>query len=52
MKQNDDATVDVEAAGAAGVPDAEQRAFKGFQHVLDNAAQIEVDHYIVYYTRE
>lgn len=33
------------------VPDAEKRAFQSFQVVLDNAKKIEVDHYLVYYTR-
>ena len=33
------------------MPDAEARAFESFQKILDNAQKIEVDHYLVYYTR-
>lgn len=32
--------------------DAEARAFSAFQAVLDNARNIQYDHYLLYFTRE
>lgn len=44
--------VDATSTEADDVLDAPQRAFAAFQNVLDNANKIEVDHWMVYYTRK
>ncbi|KAF8312368.1 hypothetical protein DL93DRAFT_2115004 [Clavulina sp. PMI_390] len=47
---NPDAKIESEAHESDDVPEAEKRAFAGFQAVIDRASKIEVDHYIIYYT--
>lgn len=44
--------VDATSTEADDVLDAPQRAFAAFQNVLDNGNKIEVDHWLVYYTRK
>ena len=50
--QDPDAVVDLSGEPPEVRADAEMRAAKAFQAVLADGANIQYDHYLVYYTRE
>ena len=52
MVQDPDAVVDLSKEPMDVRTDAEARAAKAFQAVLADSANIQYDHYLVYYTRK
>lgn len=52
VEQDPDAVVDLSGEAPIVRNDAETRSAAAFQAVLSDSANVQYDHYLVYYTRE